>query len=268
MYGNKYTLAQLAADLDTRMNDAADTHWTQAQKNLAIQTALRNAEGQWWDERIDDTNTYSTDGFRYTLPPICQGVEAVYFEPMSSDEARGFVVPSSYHIEGDTLVFSKKSYNYDGQKMYIVYLAYPTNLLTLSGTNGAIATTTTKALTSSAETFLTKGTRVGDAVIINESGYAGNGTYYVASVDSETQLTLHKAPGTVGTSLDFTVAQYTDMPYEYIINAAMAEMYEMALRDRPGVEVTKYVQFATYYRELAQQALRKHARPPNPYRRY
>jgi len=259
--GVLYTLGQIVDDLSIRLDDESDTRWTEAQKQLAVKVAVRRARGRWWEERLDDTNTYDDTTFRYSLPPACESVEALYFEPISSDLPRVFVSPSRWHIEGTTLVFDKPFHTYDGKTLYIHYLVYLANLLDVTANDGSISGNT---LTSSGSTFVTDGVQEGDEVEI--SGDSG-GPYYVSSVDSETQLTLHKSP-TAGDSKTFYVARYTDMPYEYLIYAAMAELYEMAARNRPGIEVEENIRWATYYRQLADQALRSQARHPKPLRRF
>lgn len=259
--GVLWTLAQLNAHLDTRIDDTSDIRWTSAEKDLAIQVAIRSARGRWWEQRIDDTHTYDQDDFRYDLPPACEGVEAVYFAARSSDEPRYFVVPNRWHIEGDELVFDKPFPDYDSQDMYIHYFVYPSSLLSVTATDGAISSTT---LTSSTSTFVTKLVREGDEVeIVGDTG----GPYYVSSVTSETVLVLHKAP-TAGTSKTFYVARYTDLPVDYIIYAAMAECYEMASRNRPGVEVEENIRWSTYCHQLAEQHLRATTRHMQPMRRY
>lgn len=258
--GVQWTLAQLVADLRIRLDDASDVRWSSTQKALAVQSAIRRARGQWWEERIDDTNTYDADDFRYTLPAGCETIIAIYLEALDSTLPRFAVSPVLYHREGNELVIEQEIDDYDGQIMYIHYTVYPTNLLTCSATDGVIASATAVALTSASQTFVTKGIREGDPIVINESGYAGNDTYYVVSIDSETQVTLHKAPGTTGSSLDYNVALYTDMPYEYLITASMAELYEMASRNKPGVEVEENIRWANYYRQLAADELRRQFR--------
>jgi hypothetical protein len=258
--GNKWTLAELNSIVDNFMNDTTDTRWTSAQKDTAIRMALLDAPPRWWEIRIDDTNTYDEDDYRYDLPPACEWVEEVWFEPLSTDKPRYLVSPTSWHVEEDELVFTDRYSKYDGQTIYIVYGVYPTNLLTLSKTDGVVASTTATALTSAGSTFITSGVRVGDAVVINETSYDGNGTYYVESVDSETQLTLHKAPGTAGSSLDFTVAYYTDLPVTYIRLYAAAELYEVIARNSPGLEIDEVLRLAQYYREKAEEELRKKSR--------
>ena len=265
--GNKWTLAQLESEVANFMDDASYARWSQDNVDEAIRAALRAAPPKWWEERIDDSNTYSEDDFRYDLPPACVSVEEVWFEPVDSDKPRYFVEPRFWRIEGEELVFTGSYSKYDGQTMYILYVVYPINLLTESKTNGGIASTTTKDLTSSGSTFVTDGVKVGDAVVISESDYAGNGTYYVATV-AEATLTLHKAPGTAGTNLDFTVALYTDLPLTYVQYYSAAYLYELAARNRPGVEVDEYLRFSTYYRQLAEQELRKQRKPRAARRRY
>ena len=266
--GNLWTLAQLEIEVATFMDDASYERWAQATMAKAIRQALQNAGSRWFEERIDDTATYDSSTFRYTLPPICETVEEVWLEAWSSDRPRRFVVPTMWHIEGNELVFEEAYNRYDGQGLYLVYIVSPANLLTLPLTDGVIASTTTTALTSATATLVSGGVRAGDAVIINKTDYAGNGTYYVVSVDSTTQLTLHKAPGTAGSSLTFNVAHYTDMPVSYIRCFAAAMLYEQAARNRPGVEVSEYLQLASYYRQLADRELKLHRKSRPARRRY
>lgn len=268
LVGNTWTLSDLTTEVSNFMDDASNARWSTTDVARAIRAAIRSAPPKWWEERLDDSNTYDEEDFRYDLPPACQRVEEVWFAPLSEDKPRYFVVPTVWHTEGTELVFTDSLHNYHGKTMYILYIVHPTNLLTLSITNGAIASATAVALTSSGETFITKGVRVGDAVIINETNYDGNGTYYVKSVDSETQLTLHKAPGATGTDLDCTVAQYTDVPVEYIIYYAAGQLFENAARNRPGVEIDQALTLARYYRSLAEIELNKQRKAFAGRRRY
>ena len=266
--GQRYTLAQLNALLDSWVNDSTDTRWTATEKNLAIQSAILAARGNWEEERIDSSNTYDASTYRYDLPPACHRVLEVQFEPDDSDCPRYSISPAQWSIEGDELVFDYSYRDYDGHTMYIIYTVLPTNLLTLSKTDGVIASTTATALTSASSTFVTSNVLVGDAVIINETAYAGNGTYYVKSVDSETQLTLHQAPGAAGNNLDFSVSQYTDMPLNYLKYASMAELYEMAFRNAPGVEIDSNIKMATYYHQLADNEINKFSRRSSTHRSF
>jgi len=259
--GALWTQAELVADLGTRMDDASDVRWTAAQKQLGILSAIRRARGLWWEERLDDTQTYSQDTFRYDLPPVCEAVNEVYFEALSDEKPRYFVAPQLWHLEERTLVFDTRVSHYDGQTIYILYRVYPTNVLDVTAADGVAAST---AFSSATSTFVTSKVRPGDEVeIVGDSG----GPYYVASITSETALVLHKAP-TAGTELTFYVARYTDLPYEYLMYAAMSEMYEMASRNRPGVEVADNIRWASYYRQLSELKLRAQARHHAPQRRY
>lgn len=253
LIGSTYTLATIVTDLSTRLDDSSHVRWSQAEKNLAVKTTIRLARGTWHEERLDDTNIYDSSTYRYMLPVNCERILSVYFAPDTSDEPRRLVVPSSYHREGNTLVFKLSYPYYDGNIMYISYIVYPNNLLTCSGTDGVISST---ELTSATSTFITSGVCVGDEVEI--TGDTG-GPYYVSSITSETVLALHKAP-TAGSSKTFYIARYTDLPYEYLIFGAMGELHEMAARNRPGVEVEELVKWASYYRSMAEEVLKKQAR--------
>jgi len=261
LIGSTYTLATIVTDLSTRLDDSSHVRWTQAEKNLAVKTAIRLARGTWHEERLDDTNTYDSETYRYTLPVNCERILSVYFAPENSDEPRRLVVPSMYHREGNTLVFTLPYPYYDGNTMYISYIVYPNNLITCSASDGVVAST---GLTSATSTFITSGVCVGDEVEI--TGDTG-GPYYVSSITSETVLVLHKAP-TAGSSKTFYIARYTDLPYEYLIFGAMGELHEMAARNRPGVEVEELVKWASYYRSMAEEVLKKQARHRSSVRSY
>lgn len=259
--GVLWSLSQITTDLGVRLDDAAHTRWSATQKNMAVKSSVLQARGRWWEERLDDTQTYDAEDYRYNLPPACEEVSTVYFAALSDGDPRYFVPPSRWHLEGTELVFDKSIRAYDGQTLYIYYTVYYANLLSVTAADGVAAST---AFSSATSTFVTSGVQEGDEVEI--SGDSG-GPYYVSSVTSNTALVLHKAP-TAGTSLTFYVAYYTDLPYEYLIYAAMAELYEMASRNRPGVEVEENVQWATYYRQLAGRTLVQQARHPKQQRRY
>lgn len=258
--GSTWDLAYLVAEVGAELDDAGHGQWSSASKERAIRSAVRAAAGEWWEIRIDDTHTYSHTTHRYALPVGCVRILEVWFEPFSTTKPRRFVSPTSWRVEGDYLVFIKPIVRYTNRTMYITYRIEPSNLLDIDTNDGVIASSTATALTSAGATFSTKGVRMGDAVVINETGYAGNGTYYVVSIDSETQLTLHKAPGTAGATLDYNVAHLTDLPYKYLIYYAMSELYEVAARNRPGVQEDEYLRWASYYKQLAAMELKKKQR--------
>jgi len=259
--GTKWTLSEIETDLGVRIDDAGNTRWTSAQKQAAITAAVRKAASLWWEDRLDDTNTYADSTYRYNLPPACEAVKSVYFGPNSSDKPRYLVVPSRWHVEDDQLVFEKPFYSYNGNTIYLNYIVYRSNLLNCTADDGEASSTT---FTSATSTFITDGVQEGNEVEI--SGDTG-GPYYVASVDSETQLTLHKAP-TAGTELTFYVSRYTDLPYNYLVYASMAELYEMVSRNRPGVDIEHNIRWASYYRQLAEAELREKARHAKAHRSY
>ncbi len=259
--GTVWTLSQIVTDLGTRIDDSGDSRWSATQKQLAVQAAVRKSRGRWWESRTDDTNTYDQETFRYTLPPICENVEGLHFEPTSNSLPRPYVSPTRWHLERNTLVFEAPFPKYDGQTLYIDYIVYPANLLSVTAADGVVSSTT---LTSATATFSTSGVKPGDEVEI--SGDTG-GPYYVSSVTSNTVLVLHKAP-TAGSTLTYYVARYTDLPYEYLINSAMGELYEMSSRNRPGVSVDENIRWATYYRQLADLVLNQQMRHARQMRRY
>ena len=259
--GSSFTLAAIQADLETRLDDTDNTRWSDAQMQLAIRAAVRKARTYWWDERLDDTNTYDYQEFRYSLPPACQGVEEVWLGDEDSTAPRWRVPARYYHVEHDELVFTESLTPHSGESLYIIYNAFPMNLLSLTGTGTLVS----NVMTDGSAAFSTNGVSVGDEVLLCSSASgAFVGTFYVKedlAHNTETTLALHKAPSVSG-SVTYYVAYYTSLPYEYLIYGAMAELYEMALRNRPGVEIKDYVELSTYYRQMAAEALMTQRKRP------
>jgi len=256
------TLAQLKTEVASFIDDASYTRWSEADVTAAIYAAMRNAPPAWWEDRIDDTHTYSDSTYRYALPPVCETVEEVWFEPLSSDKPRRLVVPSSWHIEGDELVFTETYSKYDGQTLYMHYVVFPQHVLSISNTDGEVsAGTGLNVFSSDDSTFITDGVLPGDALVLTQ------GTFYVKEVLEETALEVHKDMAE-GSTLPFSVAYYTDVPIMYLLYFATAELYERASRNRPGVEVDENLRFSAYYRQLAAQELRRQRKTHRPRRRY
>lgn len=269
MFGEKWTLADLRVGISGALDDSANARWSATEVDDAIREAIRLGRQKWGDERVDDTQTYDDDDFRYDLPKGCEKVLFVYFAPISDTDPRHEVSPATWHQEGTELVFTRSYATYDQQTMYIHYLTFPANLLSISLADGAVATAVTTALTSAAATFTTAPkVREGDEVIIYKAAYAGNGTYYVVSIDSATQLTLNKAPGAIGATLTYYVAHYTDMPYTYLKFQAMAELYQLDARNRPGRNVEERLRWAAWYDAKADRAMRDMLRKRRALRRY
>jgi len=243
------------------MDDTSNVRWSQNDVDRAIRDAIRNAPPKWWEERVDDTHTYDEETFRYSLPPACQAVEEAWFEPLSSSKPRKLVIPTSWHVEGTELVFSEQYSRYDGQTLYMHYVVFPQNLLATTGADGVVAAGDLDALTSATATFSTDGVRIGDAVELSQ------GTFYVESVDSENQLTVHKDM-TAGADLTFHVARYTDLPVVYVQYFAAAMLYEAAARNRPGIEIDENLRLSSWYRQLAEQELNRQRKARKPRRRY
>lgn len=258
---NKWTLAQLTTEVEYFLDDTSNERWTEAEIHRCIRDAIRLSTPLWYEEREDSSQTYDEDTFRYTLPPTCFEVEEVWFAALSDDLPRYFVVPNTWHVEDTYLVFTHKYSNYDGQTMYIRYTVRPQNLLTCSGSNGVVASGDLDALTATGETFITDGVLVGDVVELAQ------GTFYVESVDSETQVTLDR-DGTAGTSLAYYVARYTDLPIMYIKYMTAALLYELSGRHRHGLTMEECVALARYYRALAMDDLRRQMMHRPPRRRY
>lgn len=251
--GTKYTLSELMDDVSNSILDTGDIRWTEAQKELAIKRAVREASPNWWEERIDIKHHYEAGTTRYELPPASSRVQEVRFYPLPSEINRKIVSPTAWHVEGNELVFEEDFEDYAGSTIYIHYAYYQKNLLDTTGTDGVLDSGN-NTLTSASATFVTDGVKEGDAVIL-----VGRGRDVVASVDSETQLTLW-TDLYGGTDVTYYIAYYTDMPYEYLINKALSELYMIALRNRPGVEVEQYIRLSDYHRQLASLGLARNKR--------
>lgn len=259
--GTTYTLYDILEDINANLYESADSLWTPSQKKNAIQKAVRDARPEWWEERIDDTHTYDYTQHRYDLPPACAIVEAVSVSAPNPGNPRKDIPAIDWHIEGDELVFEESHPQYNGETLYIIYLYYQKNLLDISG-DDLVSVAGSAQVTSDSSTFITDGVEAGDRLI-----KGGVNEYYVVSVDSETQLTLNEEMEMNGIS-SFTVAGYTDMPHEYLVSKAMAELYLASAMNRPGAEVENAIQLSDYYRQLARQALQRNRRHPKPRRMY
>ena len=260
LVGNKWTLPELVVLVSDFIGDSENVRWPVSVVERAIRDAIRAAPPKWWEERIDSFHTYESETFRYVLPPACVRVEEVWFEPLSSEKPRYFVVPSLWHIEEDQLVFSKPLPKYGGQPLYMLYVVHPSNLLDVSANDGIVSSGT---LMSETGTFITDGVRAGDAVHFDND----NAEYYVKLVGTQHILLLDR-PATDGSEITYDIARYTDLPVTYIQNYAAAMLYENAARNRPGVEIDEALTLARYYRSLAEIELNKQRKTHTPRRRY
>ncbi len=259
---NKWTLAELKTEVAAFMNDTSYTRWSESDVERAINLAIRNAPPAWWEERIDDSHTYDMETFRYALPPACEAVEEVWFEPLDSSKPRKLVVPTSWHVEGNELVFTESYSKYDGQTLYMHYIVFPQHVTDIYGIDGKVGSDELDLLESASSSFITDGVRVGDSVLIEGA------EFFVKEVSGETELYLHKEASESGTSLTFYIARYTDLPIMYILYFAAAMLYEAAARNRPGVEVDENLRLSSWYRQLATQELNRQRKARKPRRRY
>ncbi len=255
--GNTYTLSELRTKLSIDINDASFTRWSSSIMDTAIRRAMDSARNRWWEDRTDETQTYSSDTFSYTLPPACERVLEVRLAAILTGDPDYLVRPQFWKIVDNSLVLYESWSKYDGQTLKIYYSVHPSNLLDVSGSDGVVSGTT---LTSATDTFITDGVRVGDSVRLYKSSYAGNGTYYVAEVTSETVLTLNDSPGT-GSGISYYVAQYTDMPEAFLLAAAKAWLFEWASMNKVGREVQTTLQQAAYFKQVAEMELNNMLRP-------
>lgn len=265
--GHRYSLSELLTSLKAAVNDTGDDRWTQAEKEIAIQRAVRLAQPEWWEERIDDTNEYELNTLRYDFPPACDFVLELWFgSPSGTSYPRKFITPTTWHVESNQIVFTKKWPKYDGETLYIVYRVYIENLLNVS--NDDLQTTADSAtVTSSKSTFVTDGVMPGDRFEITKG--EDKGTYYVSEIENETTIVLHtKMTTTDTTGLDFRIAYYTSLPQEYVLYKAQAELMRMAAFNRPGLEVDQAFTVAAYYDELAARVLRRMKRRKKGRRAY
>lgn len=261
LQGVTYTLDDLVSELNTRMDDASNDRWTESQKQLSVQLAVSSASPRWWEERIDDKHTYDYQQPRYELPPGWVSIEEVRFEPIDVGDDRHFVVPSTFHIEGNELVFEKNYISYNDNTLYIIYTYYPRTLLDVSGTSGEVQSDGVSFVDSSA-TFITDGVKAGDAIVIE-----GDGRYIIQEVTFEDEVVL-RTEAEEDTGLTYYIAYYTDIPKEYLLNYAMSEMYMMATRNRPGVEIESSIRLSNYHRQLAIETLEENRMRGKSRRRY
>ena len=263
---NKYSLAELNTQLALYIKDVVHIRWTVTDLNFAIRQALMEAHGRWWEERVaQDTYIYTTDF--YDLPPACVNVEEVWFADSTAPTAMAkFVPPSAWCHSVGYLQFTKRFPAYDGYWFFMVYRAYPTNLLTLTHADGVIAAGALTVLTSALGDFINQGVREGDAYFQGSlPGVGMDG--YVREVRNATTLELDRAQ-TAGAGMTYWIAPFTEVPYMYIMYQATANLLELGSRNRPGVTIDESLRLATYYRQLADNEIKRLRRPYETRRRY
>jgi hypothetical protein len=256
MNRNRYTLAEVEASLSRQLQDEAHDQWPQAIKIEAIVNAVRDSDGFWFEERVDDTHTYSTSIFEYALPPGCVSVEDV---EMVVSGKLVYVSREAWAVSNGRLRFPRPLPTHSGRNIRVTYIAHNNNVTEVSGSDGVIASS---ELSSSSSKFVTHGVRRGDPVTVG-----GSTTYIVSSVISETKLELWGSP-VPGSGLSFVVAPDTDLPWEYLVDKSLAFLYEWAARNVPGVDEDNYIRWSSYYRQLAAQEIREKAKRPAARRRY
>lgn len=266
--GVLWTLSQLNDFVAAAIDDTADARWTSAEKDAAIRAAILSAHGYTWEERINSEYTWDIDTQRYAVPAGCVSVREIYFEDRrGSGYPRKFIVPSSWSVEGTTLVFSARSRyrRYAGQTMYITYHVYPVNLLNV-GAADLVTTADSATVTSATATWVTDGVQVGDPFEI--IGGSDAGTYFVSSIINNTIIVLHTELTTGAAAQTFRIAYYTNLPIIYIKYYAMAELYELAARNRPGVEIDETLRLSAWNKQLAQVELERMRKRPKGIRMY
>lgn len=263
--GRLWTLAELNAEVAAYIDDAAYARWASTEIDRAVKAAVRASSHVWFEERLDASHTYAIATQVYALPPACENVLEVWFAPITANQPRHLIPMSSWRVEGTNLVMQQIFTTYDTKTMYIYYVVRPANLLNI-GLNDLGTSINSPIVTSNTSSWILAGVRPGDTFVIMTGTCAG--TYYVKSITNLTTIVLNvnMIANTGGET--FTIAKYTDLPFDYIMHFAMAWVYELAGRNRPGVEVSDVVQWANYYRQHADLDLRRNARRPRPVRRY
>jgi len=262
--GNRYTLAELVKMVSEDIDDPSFSRWQESEVERAIKRAVREAQGYWFEERTYEAGAYTAVTTRYKIPTYAVNVLEVWLDSPTAGEPRYLVPTRFWRREGNELVFLENFATYGGEDMHVIYTAHASNLLDIRAADGV---TTDNVLTSVTSLFKTKGVRVGDEVVISAGSAAVNGTYYVEEVSTETSLRLDRDPGANEFALTFEVAYHTDVPIGYLGYFAMAYLYELAGRNRPGVEVEQIQSWASYYRQLADLELRKNGRRMRQVRR-
>lgn len=264
MQGRIWDLVEINREVAAYMDDVANVRWSSAQIDSAIKFAVRSASHVWFEERVDDTNTYAVATVRYALPVICENVLEVWFASITVNDPKHFIPMSSWRVEGTNLVMQDSFSTYAGKTMYIYYIVRLSSLIDGDRADGA--TNTDTSFISAGSDFVTNDVKPGDALVITSG--ADIGTFYVVSVTNLTTLVLHKATTATAGALNFHIAHFTDLPHDYLVHYAMAWLFELAARNRPAVESADITQWANYYRQLADLDLRRNARRPRAIKRY
>lgn len=266
--GALWTLSQLNSFVDTAISDGGNVRWTSAEKDTAICAAILSAHGYTWEERIDSEHTWDMNTQRYAVPAGCVSVREIYFEDRrGSGYPRKFIVPTSWSVEGTTIVFSARSRyrKYQGVTMYITYNVYQGHLLNI-GAADLVTTANDATVTSATGDWLTKAVLIGDSFEI--IGGADAGIYFVSSVTNGTTIELHTELTANAVAQVFRIAYYTNLSAIYVNYYAMSELYELAARNRPGVEIDETLRLAAWNKQLAQVELERIRKRPKGIRMY
>lgn len=240
----RWSVSSLVDQISKDMKDDSFVRWLRTDYVQAIKGAVLLAQGYWSEEQEDASLTYDMNVSRYTLPSNIGEITTVSIYDTYMESIR--LVPSTvWKVISNTLVFSKNMSSYDGGTIHIVYRVNHSNILEVSGTDGVISGYT---LTSASSSFITDDVNVCDEVIVNGE------TAYVTEVVSDTELTL-STQLTAGSSLSFSVAEYTKLPFAYLKPAVIAELYELSARNKPGLEISQNFQLAAYYKSIAEKEI-------------
>lgn len=251
-------------------DDPPFTRWTPRDYGWAINRAIDAAWPSWYKESTDTSLTYAEDTFEYDVPAGIDGIVALELEPLS--ESRPYKFLTDWRVHNEKIYLSKNYAGYDGQKLRLK-TAQRTTLFRNIGSDGyyykddGVATDATKTFTSVTGKFSTDGVTAGDWLLIYEgNGDANNGAYKIASVDSETQLTLVTSAGD-GTGLTYSIQNdddTTDVPLAYMLHMTAYFLFLLWGHKGWNKDIEAASQWAQYHYEQALLAMKQNKKARKP----
>lgn len=267
----------IRTNLSTRMRDTSHNIWTIAEKNEAINAAIRDAYPSWFTETVSSYGTANwlvvcEDKLKYTLPTM-RRLLGVSLERCSSYEAG-----TATGATASTLTDSSQSWTALEFKSSVIGDVWHVVLYAgqYGGDYAVVVTNGTTSLTVSGTGYNWGGVVYGD----------GSDKYMIKKVSEEThdwreiwayRVDKDESPTTLYLTAPYVAGMYlklhyltepaelatdaaeTSVPQEWIIRQAAAHLHLMRIQNAPGNETEVDVNLLSMYQGMADEYRHKHA---------
>ena len=260
----QFTFAQQASSLAAGVTYELWSIWRPSDVNEAINIALRNAYPAWFTETIGDKLVVCEEKLEYTLPTMTELLN-VYIERCDEYFSGTATSGSTSSLTDSTASWTTNAYAgwhcviYDGtgagQYALVASNTATSVSLTTTGYNWTVAPDTTSKYMLKDELEVTRDKyRLGAWYTVPRKNPT---TLYLTSDDyvDGMYIRLHyiSAPAELTTD-----AGTTDVPVEYIVNKAMAELYLMRTNDVGFEHADAFATKAAQHQALADRFAELH----------